>query len=238
MILKIPQSNREELLDQNRGSLADVRQSLADIRRINAWLGGARVACNSVFDLLEKRGLKSATILDVGTGSADIPQRLVEQGRKRGYDLKILALDLSARHLQIAKEYVGGIPEIELVQGDAFALPLENKSVDIVVSSLFLHHFRAPQILEVLREWERVSRVGWVANDLIRHPFALVFFRAAGPIFARSYLTRYDGVVSIRRAYTLAEMRAIVQSQFPHAQAREHFPYRLSIVRETVRDYD
>ncbi len=231
-MLKIPQSNREELLDQNRGSLSDVRQSLADIRRINAWLGGARVACNGVFDLLEKRGLNGATILDVGTGSADIPQRLVEQGRKRGYDLKILALDLSERHLQIAKEYVGGIREIELVQGDAFALPLENNSVDIVVSSLFLHHFRAPQIIQILNEWQRVARLGWVANDLIRHPFALVFFRATGPIFARSYLTRYDGAASIRRAYTLAEMRAIVQSEFPAARVREHFPYRLSIVRD------
>ena len=231
-MLKIPQSNREELLDQNRGSLSDVRQSLSDIRRINAWLGGARVACEGVFDLLEKRGLKRATILDVGTGSADIPQRLIEQGKKRGLQLKIIALDLSERHLQIANEYVGDLREIELVQGDALALPLENKSVDVVVSSLFLHHFRAPQILEILREWERVSRLGWVANDLIRHPFALVFFRATGPIFARSYLTRYDGAASVRRAYTLAEMRALVQSEFPQAQVREHFPYRLSVVRE------
>ena len=54
MMLKIPQSNCEELLDLNRGSLGDVRQSLADIRRINAWLGGTRVACDGVFDLLAK----------------------------------------------------------------------------------------------------------------------------------------------------------------------------------------
>ncbi len=230
--LKIPQTNREELLDQNSGSLNDVRQSLADIRRINMWLGGARVSCNGVFDLLEKRGLKSATILDVGTGSADIPQRLIEQGARRGYSLKVLALDVSARHLQVATEYVGGIREIELIQGDAFALPMENNSVDIVVSSLFLHHFRAPQIIEILREWERVARLGWVANDLVRHPLAMAFFRATGPIFARSYLTRHDGAASIRRAYTAPEMRAIVQSEFSRAQVREHFPYRLSIVRE------
>lgn len=231
-MIHLPQTNREELLDQNRGSLADVRQSLADIRRINAWLGGTRVACNAVLDLLSRRGLKTATILDVGTGSADIPQRLAEQGTKRGLSLKVVALDVSERHLEIAREYVGDIPQIELMQGDAFHLPLEKASVDIVVSSLFLHHFRAPQIVEILREWERVSRVGWVANDLVRHPFALVFFRATGPIFARSYLTRYDGAASIRRAYTVAEMRDIVREEFPRAQVHEHFPYRLSIVRK------
>lgn len=228
----LPQSNCEELLDQNRGSLAEVRQSLQDIRRINAWLGGTHLTCRAVFDLSTKRGTQSATILDVGTGSADIPQALVEQGRRRGYDLKVIALDLSERHLQIAREYVGDMKEIELLQGDAFALPLEKQSMDIVVSSLFLHHFRAPQILKILSEWERVARWGWMANDLVRHPLAMAFFRATGPIFARSYLTRHDGAASIRRAYTTTEMRAIVQKQFPQAVVREHFPYRLSIIRE------
>lgn len=232
VMLKIPQSNREELLDLNRGTLADVRQSLADIRRINAWLGGTRVTCNGVFGLLNKRGLQSATILDVGTGSADIPQRLVEQGKQRGLAVKVLALDVSERHLEIAREYVGGIGEIELVQGNAFALPLEDKSVDVVVASLFLHHFRAPQILEILHEWERVARVGWIANDLVRHPLALAFFRMTGPVFARNYLTRHDGAASIRRAYTVAEMQSILRREFPAARVRGHFPYRLSIVRE------
>lgn len=239
-MLHLSQSNREELLDLNQGSLADVRQSLADIRRINAWLGGAQVTCNAVFDLLQKRGVgkrqgvgkSPAVILDIGTGSADIPQRLIEQGRKRDLNLKVLALDVSARHLQIAHEYVGAMPEIELIQGDAFALPVEDNSVDIVVASLFLHHFRPPQILAILREWERVARVGWVANDTVRHPLAMAFFRATGPIFARNYLTRHDGAASIRRAYTVAEMRSLVQSEFPTARVRGHFPYRLSIVRE------
>jgi ubiquinone/menaquinone biosynthesis C-methylase UbiE len=231
-MLSLPQSNREELLDLNRGSLTDVRRSLADIRRINKWLGGARVACEGVFDLIEKHGLKTATILDVGTGSADIPQRLVEQGKARGMNLKIYALDCSARHLQIAREYVGGVREIELIQGDAFALPFEEQSIDIVTASLFLHHFRAAQILQLLNEWERVARVGWVANDLVRHGLPLAFFRMTGPIFARSYLTRLDGAASIRRAYTVEEMREIVKQKYPSVRVRGHVPYRLSIVRE------
>ena len=231
-MLHLPQSNREELLDQNCGSLAEVRQSLQDIRRINAWLGGTRLTCRAVFELLEKRGVQSARILDVGTGSADIPQTLVERGNRRGYDLKVIALDLSERHLQVAREYVGGMKEIELMQGDAFRLPLENQSVDIVVSSLFLHHFRAPQVVQILHEWERVARWGWIANDLVRHPLALAFFRATGPVFARSYLTRHDGAASIRRAYTTREMRSIVQGEFPLAQVRGQFPYRLCIIRE------
>jgi ubiquinone/menaquinone biosynthesis C-methylase UbiE len=231
-MLHLPQTNREELLDLNRGSLDDVRESLADIRLINTWLGGTRVACASVFSLLKKYGVKQATILDIGTGSADIPQRLVEQGKQRGIGLQVLALDCSARHLQVARERVGNAREISLIQGDAFHLPLRDRSVDIVLASLFLHHFRPEPMLQILREWERVSRIGWVANDLVRHPLPLAFFRATGPVFARSYITRHDGAASIRRAYTVPEMQKIVRREYPRAIVREHFPFRLSIVRD------
>jgi len=148
--------------------------------------------------------------------------------KQRGIVLDVIALDCSARHLQVAREWVGSEMQISLVQGDAFRLPLRDSGVDIVLASLFLHHFRPAQMVEILRAWERVS---WVANDLVRHPLPMAFFRMTGPLFARSYLTRLDGAASIRRAYTVPEMRAIVQPEFPQAQVRSHFPYRLSVMR-------
>jgi len=103
---------------------------------------------------------------------------------------------------------------------------------------LFLHHFRAPQIGALLREFARVSRVGFVMNDQVRNRVPLAFFRLSGPIFARSYLTRLDGAASIRRAYTVEEMAKIVAVNGPRgAIVHAHFPYRLSVTwqRESER---
>ena len=227
--IPLPQRDRAELLDQNAGSLAEVRRSLHDIRRINRWLGGARVAVDAVFELLEKRGLRRATVLDVGTGSADIPLQLQREARRRGIELQIYALDLSARHLEVAREDVGDASDIHLLRGDAFALPFRDEGVDVVLASLFLHHFRAPEIERLLREWNRVARVGIAANDLERDAVPLWFFRLARPVFARSYLTRFDGETSIRRAYTRAELDLIARAALPHAVVQAHFPYRLSL---------
>lgn len=223
-----PQRNRAELLDQKCGSSREVEKSLRDIARINKYLGGSRVVENALWPLLQDR--KEATILDIGTGSADIPRALVKAGRKRGVKLTIFAADLLERHLQIARRDCEGFPTIFPLGADAFSLPLRDKSVDVVTASLFLHHFRPPQIISLLREFERVSRLGFIANDQIRDLVPLAFFRLSAPIFARSYLTRYDGAASILRAYTAPEMREIVGSSGVAATVSEHFPYRLSVV--------
>ena len=234
-VFDLPQTERAELLDLHSGSLREVRRSLHDIRRINRYLGGTKVLGDATFSLLQKHDLQNATVLDIGTGSADLPLYLAQQAQRRKLTIRVLALDISARHLQIAREDLRFeySKEIPLLQADAFQLPLRDKSVDIVISSLFLHHFRTPQIHRLLAEFERVSRVGWIVNDLVRHNVPLWFFRLTRPIFATSYLTRYDGEVSLRRAYTAREMQEIVrQSSVPTARVQSHFPFRMSIVRD------
>ena len=222
----LPQREKPELLDLHAGNLAEVRRSLGDIRRINTYLGGAKPVCDATWLLLGDH--KSATVLDIGTGNADIPLRLVQQAKKRGVDLKVIGLDINARHLQIAREETANHENIELLGANAFGLPLADKSVDVVISTLFLHHFRAPEIRALLNEFSRVARVGWTMHDQVRDALPLWFFRLARPILATSYLTRYDAVASIYRAYTPAEMRAIV-APIAGATIATSFPYRMSV---------
>lgn len=233
------QSNHEELLDLGHGTPAEVRRSLRDIRRINTYLGGARVVMAETFKLLASHrqqstaSLRRATLLDVGTGSADIPLRLVKSGPRHGLDLQVIALDNNWRHLQTAREDASNSANMHLLQGDAFRLPFADDSVDVVIASLFLHHFRPPQINLLLREFHRVSRIGWVVNDLVRHYVPLIFFRLTAPIFARSYITRHDGTASILRGYTTPEMRGIVaEIGLRKVTVCDHFPYRMSVVGE------
>jgi ubiquinone/menaquinone biosynthesis C-methylase UbiE len=235
-----PQHNREELLDAGRASRAQIRESLRDLRRINALLGNSKLVVNETIALLEKRGLRRATILDVGTGSADLPLHLLCAARARNMDLEIIALDCKAVHLQIAREYLDREPievkaRVLLLGGDAFRLPLENASVDLVASSLFLHHFRAPQIEMLLNEFSRVSKIGWLMNDLVRHYAPLVFFKMTWPIFAHSHLTRHDGVASFRRGYTVAEMKSHIHRmslrEVSDIQIKPHF-FRMMLVGE------
>ena len=225
---QLPQRDRAELLDLHAANLGEVRRSLADIARINTYLGGAKPVCDSVWRFVDEAGLTSATVLDIGTGNADIPRRLMRQAKWRRFDLNVVALDINARHLEIARETLVDETCIHPIQADAFALPFPDQSVDVVISTLFLHHFRAPQIEQLLREFTRVSRVGWSMHDTSRARLPLLFFRLVRPIFARSYLTRHDAEVSIHRAYTPGEMTRIV-APLANVCVESQFPYRLSV---------
>ena len=197
-----------------------------DVARINSFLGATKPLYDAVWQMIENANLTQATILDVGCGNGDFARRLVCQGRRKGIDLRVWGIDISALHLSIAREMTPSEMSIEFVQGDAFALPFEDGGVDIITSTLFLHHFRAPQIGHLLGEFCRVARLGWVMNDCARDAVALWSFRMLRPYLARSFVTRFDAVASIRRSYTHDELRDIV-SPTKGAEVKSYFPYRL-----------
>src|SRR5205085_7489706 len=118
---------------------------------------------------------------------------------------------LKNEHLSAARrnlERTGA--QVRLACADAFRLPMVDGSVDVVHSALFLHHFRPPLLTALLAEAWRVARHALIMNDLVRHAVPLVFLRGLGPLV--SPITRHDGVASVRRAYTGAELVAIARN--------------------------
>ena len=221
----------EELLDAGEGTDDDVAQNLADLRRINRFLGGTRVILNALKSLVEAEGLKRLSLLDVGTGSADIPNAVAAWCDARGIEAFITALDLSERNLRIARTRLGINRQVQLVRADSLKLPFAERSFDFVTASLFLHHFHDEEVARLLAGFGRVARRAVIVNDLVRNWIPYYFARATGPLLAKSFLTRYDGPVSVLRGFTAAELRRLArQAGLPQVEVKRRFPYRLSLV--------
>jgi 2-polyprenyl-3-methyl-5-hydroxy-6-metoxy-1,4-benzoquinol methylase len=224
-------SSGEEWLDQGRGSPAAIDQSLADLRRINRWLGGMRGLTSHLYPRLRRWRAERLRVLDLGAGGCTIPEGIARWARAERILLHVFALDLRHVHLRWAQPRLRHCPEILLVQGDVFALPFAEGSVDVVISSLFLHHFTEAELLQLLPRWAGMARRSLVMTDLVRHPVPYWFMKAASPVFARSAMTRHDAAVSIQRAYVPEELQAIAaEAGFPQAHVFTHFPYRMTLV--------
>src|SRR5215467_4868630 len=92
----------EELLDAGYGTDRDVAQNLEDLRRINRSLRGTGTVLKALTESLDGKDGKRVnrlSLLDVGTGSADIPNAVVNWCSSRGIDPCVLALVISERHL-------------------------------------------------------------------------------------------------------------------------------------------
>src|SRR5262249_15582851 len=157
-----------EFLDDPSVDPALRERSIGDVTRANRWLGGLRAALLEIRSALG--GLpQGATLLDVGTGLADIPSCAAADCERRGISVTTIAVDEAPTLLAAARSRVG-----HAVCADARALPFRDRSIDVVACSQVLHHFDAADAERVLCEMNRVARHAVVVSDLRRSWFAMI----------------------------------------------------------------
>ncbi|HJW95053.1 MAG TPA: methyltransferase domain-containing protein [Thermoanaerobaculia bacterium] len=180
-----------ELLDEHDAPRADMERSLRDLRRINKYLGG-----RSIYRRLLRAHGAHKSVIDIGTGTSDLLEQI--SGFRVGVDFKI-------EHLRYFRD-----ARIHRVVGDALHLPFRDNAADVVTSAHFFHHFSPDQNAQILNESLRVAKKGVVVNDTRRHVLPLIFILLLCAIRVFGRITRSDAPGSIRRGYTIDEVRGIV----------------------------
>jgi len=206
-----PRREATELLDRPDLDPAELAANLADIRRFNRFGAGTAAVIRHLPALLAPIPTdRAAVVLDLGTGSGDIPLALAAWGRRHGRPLRLIASDASAPVLAVAARHLAAHPEIELARYDARAVPLPDRSVDVVLCSLTLHHFPPAEAATILTEIDRLARYGFVLNDLRRGRAGYAAAWLSSHLATRNRLTRHDAPLSVLRAYTPAELEALL----------------------------
>ncbi len=228
-----------ELLDGPLDDPAVLRGNLRDLARINRWFGGTR-ASRRVFERLLGRRTVPHTVLDVGTGAADIPLDLIADGARRGRPVRVTAVDSRPEVIAAALALdprLAACESLALSVSDGRSLPWPDGSFDVVHASLLLHHLEPRDAIAFLREAGRVARLGVIVNDLERARRHLVAARIVLPLMTRNRFTRNDGPMSVRRAYTRVELRALLAGAElrPVAEARALGGHRVAIAAVPMR---
>lgn len=183
---------------------------LLNLEALNRFFGGRDVIRRRVAPLLSQlRPGRSVRVLDLGSGSGDLCRVLVDECRSRGRPVQVLSLDAHPQIQNFARERCrAGYPEIRFIRGDARQVPLRERSVDLALCTLALHHFREPDARAVLAEMHRVTRRWAVVSDLCRSRLAYAGVWTATRLTANP-MTRFDGPVSVQRAFTAPELVAL-----------------------------
>jgi SAM-dependent methyltransferase len=194
-----------EILDDPAVDPAVRRRSIADVSRSNQWLGGLRAGVLGIESATRPAG--ALTVLDVGTGLADIPERARRRAQQAGTAMTTIGVDEAPSLLSHIRERVD-----YAVAANARALPFRDHSIDVVMCSQLLHHFAGSDAERVLAELNRVARHAVVVSDLRRSWIAAAGFWIASYVLRFHRVTRHDGVVSVLRGFTADELRQHVQT--------------------------
>ena len=199
--------------------------SLAFIRRINRLLRYTQATLTHLQSLLSDWPAgKAVTLLDVATGSADIPRAMLAWAKQRGIDLRVIAVDLHPLTAQLASQ--GGHDDrLQILRADAARLPFADSSIDIVHTAMFLHHLDETAVVTVLSEMHRVANHGLIIADLLRtrraYAWITLFTLMSNP------MVKHDARVSVAQAFDRREITDLAtQAGAGYAIFHRHFGHR------------
>lgn len=195
-----------EMMDRPQPVSAELERDLERIRQLNRWFGSYRLVLGFI-----RRWIRPADklrVVDLATGSGDIPRLIVNYARRISANVEIDALDWQPATLEIAKRLSVNYPEISYREANV----LEWNSIetyDITLCTLALHHFSNEDAVRLLRRCRELSK-GFVLVSDLRRSFSLIagVYLLTTLIF-REPMTRYDARLSTARAFSFSEMREL-----------------------------
>ncbi|MEP7070774.1 MAG: methyltransferase domain-containing protein [Verrucomicrobiota bacterium] len=207
-----------ELMDLPQPVSAELEQDLANLRSLNRWFGGYRIIHHFLRRWL--RANSKIRLLDVATGSGDVPRLIVDYARSRNVPVEIEAIDQQEATIEIARRLSVSYPEISFSCADLFAWGADD-AYDIVICSLALHHFSEEDVIRALRKFRELSSGAILVTDLQRSRFLSLAVFVVTETLYREPMTKFDGRLSAARAFSFAEMDQLAKragwEQFHHA---------------------
>lgn len=189
---------------------ADLSAALDHVAAVNRWLGGRRALLGHMSWALDQAAdTRIRRVIDVGTGSGDLPIAVDHWAHARALPLDITAVDLHPATLKVAARRTRRHPGIHLSRANGLRLPFADGTFDAALLSMTLHHMDGPALHEILAELGRVARGGRVlVGELERSvPGYLGARILAATVWRRNPVTRHDGPLSVLRAFTADELR-------------------------------
>lgn len=206
-----------ELLDGDLTDSSVLDGNLRDLARVNRRFGGTALSIGAIRSLVA--GLPSGErvdelrVLDVGTGAADIPMAIVRAPRP-WRSAQVTAVDSRPEILAAARRvrpWLADRADVTLAVADGRSLAFADATFDVAHSSLVLHHLAEDDAVRFLRELARIATLGVVINDLQRGFLEWLGAWLVLHAMTRNRFTLHDGPLSVRRAYTRAEVARLLE---------------------------
>ena len=167
-------------------------------------------------------------VLDLATGSGDVPIDLWQRAKRAGMEIDISACDISPLAIETAKAAAKKRnANVRFFIADVLSDPISER-FDIVTCSLFFHHLDEPELISILQKMRDLADSIVLANDLSRGRLNFVLVWLASHLFSRSRIVHVDGALSIRGAFTPVELSALAErAGLNGATVKPRFPCRM-----------
>lgn len=203
----------EELMDDLDAGGEEIHQTLRELETINKWLGGNKVTTDGLSRLLKERPSSEKLVMaDLGCGGGDILMLVAQWARQNSIEVELKGYDANPNIIAYAQENCKAYPEISFYVEDIFSDSFKTNQFDLVLCTLFTHHFTEEQLTKIFHQFKVQAKVGVIINDLHRHWLAYYSIKLLTQLFSKSAMVKYDAPLSVRRAFRRVDLQKIMKA--------------------------
>lgn len=201
-------STENEMMDDFSLDHYIIDPIMDELEVVNKLLGGYRVFFDAFRQLEIKNGM---TISDWGCGGGDSLRVIAKWARKRNLKINLVGIDATASAIEYARLKSVDFPEISYILADVISDDLSKNQFDILISSLFTHHFEDVSWIKLIRKMKHCAKYAVIINDLHRHWFAYYSIGVLTQLFSKSKMVKHDSKLSVLRSFKRKELELLLK---------------------------
>lgn len=193
----------DELMDDFALSQTELDPVLKGLGNLNSWFGGHK----TLIKALEHFPVQAGNHLsDWGCGGGDALKAIAQWALRKNLPLTLTGIDAAPAAISFAQKETSAYSNIHYLQTEVMSNELKPGQFDIVVSSLFTHHFEDDAWVALVKKMMNCSRRGVIITDLHRHWLLYYSLIAIFTVVIPNKMMRHDGPLSVQRSFTKAEL--------------------------------
>ncbi len=205
-------SAKQEIMDDLDYQGPILHDALDKLAKINQWLGGNKVTIDGIKKALNVHPKdQPITIVDLGCGGGDMLREISKFGANKGYQFQLIGIDANQHTIDYARSSSKTYNNIEFLALDVFSETFKTLSYDLVISTLFFHHFKNDTLQSFLKSTLEKANLGIVINDLHRHRLAYYLFKLLCITISNKTIIE-DGLTSVLRGFKKQELIEISEA--------------------------
>jgi len=199
-----------ELLDAPNIPKELLFKNLRELDVVNRLLGGHAITLSGIKKLVVDK-TKTYRIVDIGCGGGDAMKQIAKWASANHFKIELIGVDMNADAIQFMNEECKEFSNITGVMSDYRDYLKSNTNVDIVHCSLFCHHLKDDELVELFQYMNQYAKAGFIINDLQRHWFAYYSIKFLTRLLNGSTLVKNDAPLSVLRGFRKEELNALLE---------------------------